>query len=122
MPGLAGKPTIDVAVAVSSTPLPAEAAASLVALDYEDAAAESRPGEHRFRKGCTVPREVVVHVVAQGSPQWDDLVRFRDALRADPQLAGEYELLKREKLAELGGWYSGRDKERFIRRVLEASP
>ena len=122
MPGLAGKPTIDVAVAVSSTPLPAEAAARLVGLGYEDAAAESRPGEHRFRKGGTVPREVIVHVVADDSPAWDGLVRFRDALRADPQLAAEYESLKREKLAELGAWYSGRDKEPFIRRVLEASP
>jgi GrpB-like predicted nucleotidyltransferase (UPF0157 family) len=120
--GLAGKPTIDVAVAVSSTPLPAEAAARLVALGYEDAAAESRPGEHRFRKGGTVPREVIVHVVAEGSHEWDDLVRFRDALRADSQLAAEYESLKRDKLAERGGWYSGRDKEPFIRRVLEASP
>jgi GrpB-like predicted nucleotidyltransferase (UPF0157 family) len=121
VPGLAGKPTIDVAVAVSSTPLPAEAAGRLVALGYEDAGAESRAGEHRFRKGGTVPREVIVHVVAQGSQQWDDLVRFRDALRSHPGLAAEYESLKREKLAELGGWYSGRDKEPFIRRVLGAS-
>jgi GrpB-like predicted nucleotidyltransferase (UPF0157 family) len=121
VPGLAGKPTIDIAVGVSSTPLPPEAAASLVALGYEDAAAESRPGEHRFRKGAAVPREVIAHVVAAGSPQWDELVRFRDALRADPGLATEYESLKRDKLAELGAWYSGRDKEPFIRRVLEAS-
>jgi GrpB-like predicted nucleotidyltransferase (UPF0157 family) len=91
-----------------------------VAIGYEDAAADSRPGEHRFRKGDSVPRDVIVHVVAEGSR--DDLVRFRDALRADPSLAEEYEVLKREKLAELGGWYSGRDKEPFIRRVLEASP
>jgi GrpB-like predicted nucleotidyltransferase (UPF0157 family) len=89
-----------------------------VALGYEDAADDSRPGEHRFRKGEVVPRDVIVHVVARGSPQWDDLVRFRDALRADPQLATEYESLKREKLAEVGGWYSGRDKEPFIRRAL----
>lgn len=92
----------------------------MVTLGYEDAAAESRPGEHRFRKGGTVPREVIVHVVGRQSPQWDDLVRFRDALRADRELAAEYESLKREKLVELGGWYSGRDKEPFIRRVLEA--
>jgi GrpB-like predicted nucleotidyltransferase (UPF0157 family) len=93
-----------------------------VALGYEDAAADSRPGEHRFRKGAEVPREVIVHVVRLGSRQWDDLVRFRDALRADPRLAEKYAQLKREKLAELGGWYSGRDKEPFVRRVLEASP
>ena len=63
---------------------------------------------------------MIVHVVGQGSPQWDDLVRFRDALRADPGLAAEYESLKREKLAELSAWYSGRDKEPFIRSVLGA--
>ena len=116
VPGLAGKPTIDIAV-VSATPLPPELAVRLVALGYEDAAADSRPGEHRFRKGPAVPREVIVHVVAEDSA--DALVRFRDALRADPGLAAEYESLKREKLRELGGWYSGRDKEPFIRRVLE---
>jgi len=91
-----------------------------VALGYEDAAADSRPGEHRFRKGDAVPRDVIIHVVAEAGV--DDLVRFRDALRADPRLAAEYESLKREKLEELGAWYSGRDKESFIRRVLEASP
>jgi GrpB-like predicted nucleotidyltransferase (UPF0157 family) len=92
-----------------------------VALGYEDAAADSRPGEHRFRKGSAVPREVIVHAVRRGSPQWDDLVCFRDALRSDPELAAKYESLKHEKLAELGGWYSGRDKEQFIRRVLDGS-
>jgi GrpB-like predicted nucleotidyltransferase (UPF0157 family) len=93
-----------------------------VTLGYEDAAADSRPGEHRFRKGSAVPREVIVHVVRRRSTEWDDLVCFRDALRADAQLAAEYESLKREKLGELGDWYSGRDKEPFIRRVLEGSP
>jgi GrpB-like predicted nucleotidyltransferase (UPF0157 family) len=106
-------------VAVASIPLPPEPTARLVALGYEDAAADSRPGEHRFRKGAEVPREVIVHVVREGSPEWDDLVGFRDALRADPGLAAEYESLKREKLTELGAWYSGRDKEAFIRRGLE---
>jgi GrpB-like predicted nucleotidyltransferase (UPF0157 family) len=122
VPGLAGKPTIDIAVAVPQTPLSAEAVARLETLGFENAAADSRPGEHRFRKGGAVPREVIVHVVPAGSPQWGDLIGFRDALRPDPRLAAEYEALKREKLAELGTWYSGRDKEAFIRAVLERSP
>jgi GrpB-like predicted nucleotidyltransferase (UPF0157 family) len=63
---------------------------------------------------------VIVHAVAEGS--FHHLVRFRHTLRGDPGLAAEYEALKRDKLAELGAWYSGRDKEPFIGRVLEASP
>jgi tRNA threonylcarbamoyladenosine biosynthesis protein TsaE len=117
VPGLAGKPTIDVAVGVREIPLPAEATARLEALGFEDALSDSRPGEHRFRKGSSVPREVIVHVVRRQSREWDALVRFRDALRADPALAAEYEALKRQKLAERGEWYSGRDKAALVERV-----
>src|SRR5919109_4321563 len=68
VPGLAAKPTVDIAVGVRETPLPASAVERLVALGFEDAAADSRPGEHRFRKGSDVPREVIVHVVPWGGP------------------------------------------------------
>jgi len=116
--GLAAKPTIDIVVGVTTLELPEEAVDRMAALGYEDARADSRPGERRFRKGETVPREVIVHVVEHRGEEWRSDLAFRDALRADPELAQAYEELKRRLLAERGTWYSGRDKESFVRRAL----
>jgi tRNA threonylcarbamoyladenosine biosynthesis protein TsaE len=119
--GLAAKPTIDIAVGVTTIDLSAEAVARVEALGYADAGNDSRPGERRFRKGAKFPREVIVHVVEWGGSQWGDYLRFRDALRADPRLALEYEALKRRLLAEHGE-YRGVDKEELIGRVLDRLP
>jgi tRNA threonylcarbamoyladenosine biosynthesis protein TsaE len=116
--GLAAKPTIDIVVGVTTLELPEDAVDRMVAVGYEDAQLDSRPGEWRFRKGGTVPREVIVHVVEHGGEAWHSDLRFRDALRGDRDLANAYEQLKRGLLAERGTWYSGRDKEAFIRRAL----
>jgi GrpB-like predicted nucleotidyltransferase (UPF0157 family) len=68
-------------------------------------------------KGDEFPRAVIVHVVEWLGPKWRELIRFRDALRADPSLAAEYEDLKRS-LLERGRWYRGVDKQDLIERVL----
>src|SRR5436190_17003606 len=104
VPGLAAKPTIDVAVGVMTLDLPPDVVASMEALGYEDCEAESRAGERRFRRGDGAPRTFIVHAVEWGSAAWLDYLRFRDALRADPELAREYETLKRSLLDESGDW------------------
>ena len=122
VPGLAAKPTVDMAVGAATTDLPVEAIERMKALGFEDAAEDSRPGERRFRKGAVFPRDVIVHVVEWGGPMWQSFLRFRDALRADAALAAEYEALKRNLLAQRGDWYSGEDKEALVERVLAARP
>jgi tRNA threonylcarbamoyladenosine biosynthesis protein TsaE len=122
VPGLAAKPTVDMAVGATTTDLPVEAIERMKALGFEDAAEDSRPGERRFRKGAVFPRDVIVHVVEWGGPMWQSFLRFRDALRADAALAAEYEALKRNLLAQRGDWYSGEDKEALVGRVLAARP
>jgi tRNA threonylcarbamoyladenosine biosynthesis protein TsaE len=122
VPGLAAKPTVDMAVGATTTDLPVEAIERMKALGFEDAAEDSRPGERRFRKGAIFPRDVIVHVVEWGGPMWQSFLRFRDALRADAALAAEYEALKRNLLAQRGDWYSGEDKEALGGRVLAARP
>jgi tRNA threonylcarbamoyladenosine biosynthesis protein TsaE len=122
VPGLAAKPTVDMAVGATTTDLPVEAIERMKALGFEDAAEDSRPGERRFRKGADFPRDVIVHVVEWGGPMWQSFLRFRDALRADAALAAEYEALKRNLLAQRGDWYSGEDKEALVGRVLAARP
>lgn len=118
VPGLAAKPTIDVAVGATTLDLPPDAVTRMEQLGYEDACDEDRPWERRFRKGTAVPWDVIVHVVEWGGPVWNDFLRFRDALRADAGAALEYEHLKRALLEERGEWYSGRDKHELIARVL----
>jgi tRNA threonylcarbamoyladenosine biosynthesis protein TsaE len=122
VPGLAAKPTIDIAAGTTTLDLPAAAVERLRTLGFEDARDDAFPGERRFRKGAGVPWEVIVHVVEWGGPMWRDSLRFRDALRADPSRAQEYEALKRRLLEERGDWYHGVDKQELIQRVLAAAP
>ena len=117
VPGLAGKPTIDIALGVNAIELPPEAVESIRAVGFRDEPDETRPWERRFVKGDEVPRAVIVHVVEWQGWKWRELIRFRDALRGDPLLAVEYEDLKRS-LLERGYWYRGFDKRELIERVL----
>jgi tRNA threonylcarbamoyladenosine biosynthesis protein TsaE len=121
VPGLAAKPTVDIAVGATTIELPREAVEGLEAIGYEDAGADSKPGERNFRKGSQFPRDVIVHVVKWGGQKWRAHLQFRDALRADPSLANEYKRLKRSLLEERGKWYSGEDKDELITRVLASS-
>lgn len=115
--GLAGKPTIDIAVGVETIELPPEAMAAMSAAGFVHQVDETRPWERRFLKGDEFPREVIVHVVEWQGHKWRDFIRFREALRADPGLAEEYEALKRS-LLQRGHWYRGVDKRELIDRVL----
>ena len=122
IPGIAAKPTIDIAVGVTTLDLPPEAVAGLEGLGYAFAEDELRSWELRYRRGTGVPWEAIVHVVEWGGEYWDLFLRFRDALRADPELVREYEQLKRTMLEESEGWYSGKDKGPLVARVLAAAP
>jgi GrpB-like predicted nucleotidyltransferase (UPF0157 family) len=119
VPGLAAKPTIDIAVGVMSLDLPEGARTRMGRLGYDHAGDHGHP-QHVFRKGASVPWRFLVHVVQHGGPMWLDFLRFRDYLRANPHEAERYARLKASLLAERGGWYTGRDKERFIRPVLDS--
>lgn len=119
VPGLAAKPTIDIAVGVESLSLPSVAWGRMEKLGYHYGGDHGRP-QHVFRKGEAVPWQFLVHVVEYEGTMWCDFLRFRDHLRAHPQDADRYADLKASLLAELGDWYSGRDKESFIRPILEA--
>jgi tRNA threonylcarbamoyladenosine biosynthesis protein TsaE len=122
IPAIAAKPTIDIAVGAMTIDLPPEAVAGLEGLGYAFAEDELRSWEQRFRRGRGVPWEAIVHVVEWGGSHWDAFLRFRDALRADPELAGEYEQLKRTMLEASEGWYTGKDKGPLVARVLAAAP
>jgi GrpB-like predicted nucleotidyltransferase (UPF0157 family) len=117
VPGLAGKPTVDIAVGVEAIELPPEAVDALAAAGFHRQADETRPWERRFVEGDDFPRAVIVHVLEWQGWKWRELIRFRDALRDDSELAAEYEELKRSLLRR-GHWYRGIDKRELIERVL----
>jgi GrpB-like predicted nucleotidyltransferase (UPF0157 family) len=117
VPGLAGKPTVDIAVGVDTIELPPEAIEAMRAVGFRHQLDEARPWERRFVKGDEFPRAVIVHVVEWQGWKWREFIHFRDSLRSDPLLAAEYEDLKRS-LLERGNWYRGADKRELIERVL----
>jgi GrpB-like predicted nucleotidyltransferase (UPF0157 family) len=121
VPGLAGKPTIDIAVGIASLELVEGAKERMERLGYSYGGDLGQP-QHVFRKGDRVPWRFLVHAVEHGSPMWIDFLYFRDYLRTHPREAERYAALKASLVAERGDWYHGRDKEAFIRPVLDARP
>jgi GrpB-like predicted nucleotidyltransferase (UPF0157 family) len=119
VPGLAAKPTIDVAVARTDIDLDTELHERMKALGYHYGGTHDRP-QHVFRKGSVVPWEFLVHVVVFEGPMWQDYIRFRDHLRAYPDVADRYEALKASLLVGRCGWYSGADKAPFIGPILSS--
>ena len=117
VPGLAAKPTVDVAVGVRSLDLDTGAERRMAALGYHYG------GTHDlrqlvFRQGTAVPWEVIVHVVEHDGEMWRGFLRFREQLRSHPDDARRYEGLKAALLVGRGGWYSGADKQAFIEAIL----
>ena len=99
VPELAAKPVIDIMVAVESL----EASRPAIASASENAGYIYWPYKanvmHWFCKPSDAHRTHHLHLVPYGSRLWHQRLRFRDALRSDARLAGEYATLKRS-LAE----------------------
>lgn len=98
VPDLAAKPVIDILVGVDEFPAPEPCLSAIASLGY--LYAPYRAAEmHWFCKPSPEHRTHHLHVTARDSPRFAAELAFRDALRADPALAGEYAALKRELAA-----------------------
>jgi len=130
VPGLAAKPIVDMLVEVSDL----EAArARIVPLleaqgyDYFWRATKGEDGPPFYawfigRDPATRVRTHHIHMVEPGFPHWESL-SFRDHLIAHPEVARDYEALKRSLAAEHGHdriAYT-RGKADFIERVTAAA-
>jgi len=108
VPGLAGKPIIDLQLSVPSL---AEARSRCVgplqALGYTYMPEyEARlPGELFFRKG--LPWTHHLHVLEGDHPRWQRRLLFRDYLRDHPKVAHAYAKLKRDLAAAFADDISG---------------
>jgi GrpB-like predicted nucleotidyltransferase (UPF0157 family) len=94
VPGLAGKPVIDVLVGLRDYPLDEAGIAAVEALGYLYRGELGIPGRQYFRRG--EPPSYHLHATLHGFDFWRSHLAFRDHLRAYPDDAARYAALKRE--------------------------
>ena len=116
--GLAAKPVIDIAIGLREHAFGERTIEPITGLGYEYRAESGIPGRYYFRRGD--PRSHHVHMVEYGCPEWEKNIRFRDTLRARPDLAEEYAALKRDLARRYAHDRPGYTlaKAPFIERVL----
>ncbi len=121
VPGLAGKPVLDIAVAVSSAPSADACIAPLEALGYQYRGPHGDdPSRRYYVRDVAGQRTVQIHLYILPAPAWEDKLAFRDALRADRALALAY-AAEKHRAATAVGWNKGAysvEKGRFIETVL----
>lgn len=98
VPGLGGKPVIDIMIGVARFEDGERCVGPLEGLAYEYLGEFGIPGRLYFRKG--IPRTHQVHLVEQGGDFWEDQLLFRDFLRAHTETAEDYYNLKKELAAK----------------------
>jgi GrpB-like predicted nucleotidyltransferase (UPF0157 family) len=94
IPGIKAKPIIDLLVGVPRLGDALNHIRAMEALGYDYAAHAGVPDHHIFGKGTA--RTHLAHFVEHEGASWGECLRFRDALRADLELAWAYERLKVE--------------------------
>jgi len=114
VPGLAGKPVIDLLVGLAA-PLTSADSRALKRLGYRHLRAR-RDGRLIFRKGT--PRRYSLHVTEYESERWRAALGFRDYLRATPDAAEQYRQLTIDLARKSPAGYSA-GKSAFIARALQ---
>ncbi len=104
VPGLAGKPVLDVGVAVASEDAAEACIAPLEALGYAHRGPwGDDPRRRYYVRDVDGRRLAQIHLYSLPAAAWDEKLAFRDALRADPALAAAYAAEKR-RVAEAVAW------------------
>ena len=122
VPGLGAKPVIDILVGAPSLAAIEERIPALQGYGYQYVPEFERaiPDRRYFRRTDGQPGHFHVHAVVEGGAFWRSHLAFRDALRADAGLAGEYWKLKRKLAARFPDDRAAYTdaKAEFIRDVL----
>jgi GrpB-like predicted nucleotidyltransferase (UPF0157 family) len=120
VPGLGGKPVIDVMVGLRLLADVEARIPSLEAVGYEYVPQYEKqlPVRRYFRKPRFDAREFHVHCVVKGSEFWIRHLAFRDYLRAHPESASAYYNLKRDLATRLSKEKYTDAKSSFIEGVL----
>lgn len=121
VPGLAGKPVLDVAIAVESEADADRCIAPLEGLGYEYRGLHGEDLRRRYYvRDLNGVRLVQIHLYILPAAAWETKLAFRDALRADPALAAAY-ADEKFRVAESVGWDKSAyalAKGPFVERVL----
>ncbi len=126
VPGLDGKPVLDIAIAVANDADADFCIAPMQTLGYAYRGPYGDDPRRRYyvRDDDAGVRLVHVHLYVLPAAAWHEKLAFRDALLADPELALSYAAEKR-RIAEAVGWekeaYSIA-KGPFVQRVLASMP
>ncbi len=119
IPGIQAKPIIDIAIAAQHHTLADEWQDAMASLGYDYPGNIGIPGDRTYGRARDI-RYFLVHVVDANGLQWRRYFYFRDQLRANSELAKEYETLKLNAAAK---YPTGRSsyqnaKSSFIEKVL----
>ena len=121
VPGMTAKPIIDIGVAVENFEQAAGCIAPLEQLGYLYRGENGIPRRHYFVWGDPVVFHL--HVLERVSQEWRNHLAFRDALRANADLAREYARVKSTLVQQFPtdreAYTDG--KGAFIQRVLEST-
>lgn len=121
VPGLAGKPVLDVGIAVPSEDAADACIAPLQELGYEYRGPHGEDPRRRYYvRDVDGVRVVQIHLYVLPAVAWDEKLAFRDALRADPALAAAY-AAEKQRVADAVGWDKAAyslAKGPFVERVL----
>jgi GrpB-like predicted nucleotidyltransferase (UPF0157 family) len=99
VPGIKAKPILDFVIEVENLDDFIQSAEVLKELNYVSKGEYGIPGRQFFTKDTDGERSHHLHVFQQGHPDIERHLVFRDFLRANPEAAHEYEIIK-EKLAK----------------------
>ena len=120
--GIAAKPILDIAVAISEKANGERCVAPLENLGYIYRGENGIAGRFYFVKGFPA-RTHHLHMLLADSLELRNHLLFRDYLRANPQVAAEYDKLKKELASKFG---NDRDayldgKAAFVESILQKS-
>ena len=125
VPGLAAKPIIDILAGVDSMPHADELMEPLCDAKYTTSMEFNATliGRRWLMRWAEGRRTHHLHLVVYGGQEWDRRLAFRNILRANTELAQQYEMNKRLWAAEFRSdreAYTGA-KEDFIREALKSA-
>ena len=104
VPGLAGKPVLDIGIAVATASNADACIAPLAQLGYTHRGPHGPdPRRRYFVRDEAGERVVQVHLYVLPAVAWDEQLMFRDALRADLSLTDAYSAEK-YRVAEMVDW------------------
>ncbi|MEO7996810.1 MAG: GrpB family protein [Gemmatimonadaceae bacterium] len=122
VPGLPGKPVLDMALAVENIARADACITRLQLLDYEYRGLNGDDPQRRYYVRAIAGQRIAqLHLYIMPALAWDELLAFRDALRRDPDLAAASATEKR-RAADAVQWDKSAysiEKGHFVQAALQ---